>query len=151
MNNNPDEMKQVIVIRTDLKMRKGKMISQACHASLGAMLKMASKQTIGPDNCGHPECIAYLFKKDSYVTKWLEGIFTKITCRVESEEELLEIYDAIKYFNFKINSPPRVVPVILITDAGLTEFHGIPTNTCIAIGPAPIAVVDQFTKDLKLL
>jgi len=30
------EIKQVIVIRTDLEMGKGKMISQACHASLEA-------------------------------------------------------------------------------------------------------------------
>ena len=32
-------MKQAILIRTDLKMDKGKMCSQACHASIAAFLK----------------------------------------------------------------------------------------------------------------
>jgi PTH2 family peptidyl-tRNA hydrolase len=32
-------MKQAIIIRTDLKMKKGKIAAQAAHASLGAMKK----------------------------------------------------------------------------------------------------------------
>jgi len=38
-------MKQVIVMRTDLKMGKGKIAAQACHASLGAY-KNSSKMDI---------------------------------------------------------------------------------------------------------
>ena len=34
--------KQVIIIRMDLKMSKGKAIAQACHASLGAYRKAGS-------------------------------------------------------------------------------------------------------------
>jgi peptidyl-tRNA hydrolase len=39
----------------------------------------------------------------------------------------------------------------LITDAGLTEFAGVPTNTCVAIGPAWNEKVDAITGALKLL
>ncbi|RLJ02891.1 MAG: peptidyl-tRNA hydrolase [Candidatus Aenigmatarchaeota archaeon] len=35
--------KQIIVLRTDLKMSRGKMIAQACHASLGAYKKSDQK------------------------------------------------------------------------------------------------------------
>ena len=34
--------KQVIVIRKDLNMRKGKMVAQGAHASLRAILKLGS-------------------------------------------------------------------------------------------------------------
>ena len=37
-------MKQVMVIRTDLKMGKGKIAAQACHASLGAYKKSDSQK-----------------------------------------------------------------------------------------------------------
>ena len=149
--NNPDEMKQVIVWQNSITCRRGKQISQCCHASLKAILDHASKTILGPDFFGFPEYRAYCFVRDSYIDKWLNGIFTKITCRVESEKELLDLYEEVKEYNNTIPSNEERVPVVLITDSGLTEFHGIPTNTCIAIGPAPIELVDTFTKHLKLL
>jgi PTH2 family peptidyl-tRNA hydrolase len=39
----------------------------------------------------------------------------------------------------------------LIVDAGLTEFGGVPTKTCCAIGPAWAEDVDKITGELKLL
>jgi PTH2 family peptidyl-tRNA hydrolase len=39
----------------------------------------------------------------------------------------------------------------LIVDAGLTEFRGVPTKTCCAIGPAWSDAVDAITGDLPLL
>jgi PTH2 family peptidyl-tRNA hydrolase len=43
------------------------------------------------------------------------------------------------------------VPVALITDAGQTEFHGVPTKTCCAVGPAWVEEVDAITGTLSLL
>lgn len=130
------EIKQVIVMRKDLNMRKGKIAAQASHASLGSLLKFFNKET--KDNKTTYSCS---FDKDSILDKWLNGIFTKICLYVESEEELLKIYEKVE--NAKI-------PCALITDAGLTEFHNQPTITCLGIGPFYASEIDKITGDLKL-
>ena len=79
--------------------------------------------------------------KDTILDSWLNGIFTKICLSVDSEEELLKIY----------NSIPTEIPSVLITDSGLTEFNGVPTNTCIGIGPWDSDEIDKITGHLKLL
>lgn len=118
------ERKQVIVLRKDLNMRKGKMVAQGAHASLGAILHNGKLKS-NPD-----------------VDAWLEGRFTKICVSVGSEEELLEIYNQAGLA--KLNRS-------LITDAGLTEFDGVPTKTAVAVGPGIPEVVDKITGHLKLL
>ena len=57
---------------------------------------------------------------------WLTGSFAKVCCRVDSEEELLQIHD---------KALESGLEVYLITDSSRTEFHGQPTRTCLAIGP----------------
>ena len=74
--------------------------------------------------------------------EWLDGLFTKIVVSVDSELELLEIHH--KAMNAGI-------PCALIQDSGATEFHGVPTYTCCAIGPAEAKEIDPITKHLKLL
>lgn len=115
-------MKQVIVMRKDLGMRAGKMVAQGAHASLGCTIK----------NWWRPS-----------VWKWLfSGPFTKICVRVESEYELDDVYD---------QACMRGLPVVMITDAGKTEFGGVPTKTCIAVGPATDEQLRPVTGGLKLL
>ncbi len=118
------ERKQVIVLRKDLGMRKGKMVAQGAHASLAAILRDRKLKT------------------NDDVEGWLEGRFTKICVSVDSEDELIEIYNKAR--NAKLNCS-------LITDAGLTEFHGEPTKTAVAVGPGIPEIVDKITGDLKLL
>jgi len=62
-------MKQVIIIRTDLKMGKGKIAAQSSHASVASMLKAR--------------------KED--MEEWMEGGMKKVVLKVASEKELLEI------------------------------------------------------------
>ena len=137
------EAKQVIVIRKDLKMRKGKMVSQGCHASLGAFLKFAISHTIMHPIAG-PIGIQYLFKilDKTPLYEWLEGIFTKIVVGCDSEEELLELHKQAEEAGIK-NA--------LIQDAGKTEFHGKPTYTALGIGPDYSEKIDKITGHLKLL
>lgn len=134
------EVKQVIVFRHDLlkSLRKGKIAAQVAHASLGALLKMSDRYF--DENINHHKII-FTFPDDSILDKWLNGIFTKICLMVENEEELLNLYEKVKASG---------IPCSLITDAGNTEFHGVPTNTCLGIGPWWSEYIDEFTGDLKL-
>ena len=115
------KQKQILIWRNDLKVRKGKFAAQLAHASLKATL----------DNLEHPN-----------VKQWLDELFTKIVVRVESEEELFEVLN---------NAKAAGLITALITDSGLTEFNGVPTNTCIAVGPATQEELESITGHLSLL
>lgn len=128
--------KQVIVMRTDLNMRKGKMIAQACHASLGVFTQTMVWKFTETDE------IRFTFWGDKDTKEWFVNSFTKICVGCSSEEELEMIYAKAKLMD---------LPCILITDNGTTEFNGVPTKTCIAIGPAQSHIIDKITGHLKLL
>lgn len=49
--------KQVIVIRTDLKMSRGKLIAQCCHAAISAVKKTSKKDFIAWDRNGQKKVI----------------------------------------------------------------------------------------------
>lgn len=131
--------KQVIVMRKDLGMRKGKMIAQGAHASIGALLDLFNKK-VSEDQ--KTTTYSLSFNKNSVLDDWLNGKFTKVCVGVNSEEELLSIYYKAK---------TEYLPVKLITDSGLTEFHGQLTKTCICIGPYIAEEIDKITGDLPLL
>ena len=73
---------------------------------------------------------------------FFNGLFTKICVSCDSEQELEELYKKAK---------DAKLPCSLIVDAGLTEFNGTPTKTCIAIGPANSEEINKITGHLKLL
>jgi len=130
--------KQVIVMRKDLNMRKGKMVAQGAHASLKALLdsEYLLEGVAQQVNCARlPEP----------VTLWLEGSFTKICVSVTSEEELQAVFDDAG------KRLPGDCPIALITDSGRTEFNGVPTKTCCAIGPWWSDEIDGITGKLPLL
>lgn len=140
--------KQVIVMRKDLGMRKGKMVSQGSHASLGALLTMFDREEWMDNSCVSYYLIycndGVISKRNQVLASWLDGVFTKICFGVDNEEELISLYKKIK------NEAPEI-PISLIEDCGLTEFHGVKTKTCIGIGPWLSDEIDTFTKHLKLL
>ena len=133
-------MKQVLVIRKDLNMRKGKMVAQGAHASMAAVLKGAEFEDF---DWGYGEPTPTMSVPITpEVRDWLTGIFTKICVSVDSEEELLAIYEDAK---------DSKLPCSLIQDSGLTEFNNIPTYTAVAVGPGSAKHVDLITGHLKLL
>lgn len=137
----PNRIKQVIVMRHDLGMRRGKQIAQGSHASMAFLTRRLNFDT-KLSKLGNPK------QKVSYVDvseveqEWLDSSFAKVCVRVNSEEELMEIRDKAKEVGLEVH---------LITDSGKTEFHGEPTNTCLAIGPDYSDKIDPITGDLKLL
>lgn len=137
-------IKQVIVMRNDLNMRKGKMIAQGSHASMAFLTSKAKFRLFSekPMLAQNYSFINEILSNPLEVQEWMEDGFTKVCVRCESEEELVELYNKSK--EAKLN-------VELITDSGLTEFAGVPTKTCIAIGPNKNEEIDKITGHLKLL
>lgn len=125
--------KQVIVLRKDLNMRKGKMVAQGAHASLAAILNLGRRDD--------DEQITTI-PLNNWATSRLTGRFAKICVYVTSEAALLDVYRRAKESGLM---------AALIQDAGLTEFGGIPTFTAVAIGPDRPDRIDPITGHLPLL
>ena len=118
----PDfKYKMVLVLRTDLKMSKGKIAAQAGHAAVSAA-EEAKKR--------HPK----------WWKKWFEEGQCKIAVKARSENELLEL---------ERKAEELELPFALISDRGLTELPP-GTITCLGIGPAPSNRVDKITGELDL-
>jgi peptidyl-tRNA hydrolase, PTH2 family len=125
--------KQVIVMRKDLGMRKGKMIAQGAHASLKVLVDAGALDA---------ERTTFAMPLTPAAAAWLGGRFTKVCVSVDSEAALDEIV---------VRAQAAGVRCALIIDAGHTEFHGVPTKTCCAVGPAWADAVDAITGALPLL
>lgn len=117
--------KQIIVVRTDLNMRKGKIAAQAAHASMKVLLDRA---TVRDGVLSMP--------LSGPMADWVAGRFTKIVLGVASEADLVRAYE---------EALSRGIPAALVTDAGATEFHGVPTRTAAAIGPDEADWIDAIT------
>jgi peptidyl-tRNA hydrolase, PTH2 family len=124
--------KQVIVMRKDLHMRKGKMIAQGAHAAMRVLLEAG---TFTPDG-------TFALAPGPAMAAWLGGRFTKVCVSVDSEAALDDVIARARVAG---------VPCSVIVDSGKTEFHGVPTKTCCAVGPAWTDEVDAITGALPLL
>jgi len=129
------EIKQVIVIRKDLNMRKGKCVAQGAHASLKVAIELERQCVMWK---GHPS----FQKMYGIYMEWMSGLQTKVCVGVSSEQELQSIYDRAK---------DAGLPCALIVDAGKTEFDGVPHKTSCAVGPAECSEIDKITGHLTLL
>lgn len=117
------DIKQVIVVRPDLKMGKGKLAAQVAHAALDAAEAARKK---------HP----------GWYDSWREQGQAKVVVKGEGGEEgLLDLQRQARSLG---------LPVSLIQDRGLTQLEP-GTTTCLGIGPAPAGEVDKVTGKLKLL
>ncbi len=120
-----DPVKQVILYRRDLNMRKGKIAAQVAHASLAVLLRR--------DEGSWGRLSVPL---DPAMASWIARGTAKVVLSVESEADLLRAYEEAR---------ARGLPAELVTDAGRTEFKGVPTRTTCAIGPARAADIDAIT------
>ena len=113
-------------------MRRGKAMSQVAHASMKVLLDRAEKS----------EDSIKIWLLDPALKEWINGSFTKVVVSVDSGEELTSLVDKAVALG---------LPTSMIVDNGWTEFHGVPTLTCAAIGPADSEIIDSVTSHLKLL
>ncbi|MGP3668191.1 MAG: peptidyl-tRNA hydrolase Pth2 [Candidatus Bathyarchaeota archaeon] len=112
---------QNIIIRDDLKISKGKICAQVAHAAVSAYEETRKS---------HVE----------WAEKWLKEGQRKVILKVESLEKIYEI---------KVKAEKLGLPLALIEDKGLTELPP-GTVTCLAIGPAPLNLVNKVTGGLPL-
>lgn len=126
-------------MRKDLNMRKGKMCAQAAHASMKVILDLMFDVE---DNRNNLKFKTLCMEKGKPLDQWINGIFKKIVVYVNSEQELLDVYNSAMERNLICS---------LIQDAGQTEFNGVSTYTCCAIGPGSDEEIDKITGELPLL
>lgn len=116
------QFKQVIVVRRDLDMGKGKLAVQVAHASLSAAEEARKRFT-------------------EWWDAWLREGQCKVAVRVDSVEEILRLERKSKELR---------LPLAMVSDRGLTQVKP-GTITCLGIGPAPSSLVDTLTGNLDLL
>ncbi|MBY0359871.1 MAG: aminoacyl-tRNA hydrolase [Candidatus Obscuribacterales bacterium] len=120
-------LKMVLVVRKDLKVHKGKIGSQIGHAV----------QEIIIDRSGEKPKL----RDEQWLYDWLADEYPKITVSVNSEAELLAVFEQAKAAGLNAH---------LVQDLGHTEFKGMLTYTVVSIGPAPAELVDPITGKLPL-
>jgi len=116
------EYKQCIVLRTDLGMSTGKLISQACHAAVESS-ELAKKL------------------RHKAWRAWMDEGAKKVVLQVDSLEDLEELAEKAEGLDI-VN--------VLIHDRGLTEVPP-GTLTALGLGPDNSEKMDNVTGTLKLL
>ena len=115
--------KQAIIVRSDLKLPRGKLAVQVAHASVENVLKILN---IGDS---------------SKIECWKQEGMKKVVLKVESLDELLRKFNEAK---------SKGIVVSLIKDAGKTVVEP-GTITCIALGPDKESKIDEIAEELKLI
>ena len=149
MGSSSYKAKQMIVMRRDLKMRKGKIAAQAGHACVEATLMALAREgrldevRVLRDEDGAPSGVALDPPESAHtpLSDWFDAGVAKVCVYVDSEEELLDLAAKGRELGFI---------VALIRDAGFTEFHGEPTYTCLAFEPLSAEEIDPLTGKLPL-
>lgn len=127
LNDVPGEVRMALVIRQDLGMQKGKIAAQCCHAALSCFRMIGcdpSRESFNPQ----------------MVQRWLKCGQAKITLKCPDKDTMDELY--AKAISLGVNA-------CVIHDAGRTQIAA-GSATVLGVGPAPKAVLDQITGDLKL-
>jgi len=114
--------KQVIAVRTDLDMSRGKIAVQVAHGAVSAAER------------------ARITHQDVWKA-WIDEGQKKVAVKVASETDLLDLRRLAV-----VNRLPNAI----IRDAGMTELPP-GTITVVGIGPALAAEIDKVTGNLKLL
>jgi PTH2 family peptidyl-tRNA hydrolase len=117
-------MKLVFIVRTDIGIGKGKVASQCAHAAVSCYQQMinTSPETLRSwELMGQPKIV--------------------LKAEEDGEQYLLELCDKAKGAG---------LVTAIVRDAGKTQVES-GTVTVLGIGPGKSALIDQITKQLKLL
>lgn len=112
------ELTQYLIVNNSLGMNKGKIAAQCAHAAVAVLEKINLK----------------------IIKEWKEQGMKKIVLKVNSTEELLELFEKTK----------KELPCALITDAGKTQIAS-GSKTVFACGPIEENKAVKYFEKLKLL
>jgi PTH2 family peptidyl-tRNA hydrolase len=121
-----ERIKMVLVVRKDLGMSTGKMSAQCAHAAVAVaelVLESSNDLWLG------------------WYSNWRANGATKIA---------LQCLDEVTLKTLKAEAVKARLPCYVISDAGRTQIAA-GSKTVLAIGPAPVDVVDRITGHLSLL
>lgn len=115
-------LKMALVVRSDLKMSKGKIASQCSHAAI-----MCYQES--------------MYNNGEILRNWVLTGQPKIVLKVDSLEEMKEVFD---------RAMQEGVLAKGVMDAGRTQLEP-GTETVIGIGPDTAENIDKVVSHLKLL
>jgi PTH2 family peptidyl-tRNA hydrolase len=130
------DTKQVILVRKDLEMPPGKVAAQVAHASMGVILNEFRTAKVGYLMDGTTIGV------NEAACHWLENSFAKVC---------LGVKDLAQLERYEERAKEAGLTVCKITDSGRTIFDGVPTITCLAIGPGFVDDINKVTGRLQLL
>ena len=145
-------MKQIIIVRKDLNMSKGKMAAQVAHASM-AFLTNAIKNcsNISKFDTSYYNC-GFLIPKELY-ENWICGSFTKVILEAKNKYQLEKVYiianelgfkEGIHYFPIKDNCYTELEPEeVDENDIGRTL-------TCVGFIPLDDETANKISKKYQL-
>lgn len=146
--------RQVIIVRKDLNMGKGKVCAQVAHASMSFltwMFRDNCNQWISNDGSTYYSS-ELTFDKDLY-EQWINGAYTKTVCEAKNKNHLLKAITIAESLGLK-----EGIDFFCIRDNCLTELepeeideNGVGrTLTCIGFKPLPDEVAHQISKKYQL-
>ncbi|KAH9586745.1 Peptidyl-tRNA hydrolase [Trypanosoma melophagium] len=149
LSHHGEPMKMTLVVRKDLKMGTGKIAAQCAHAAVAVVEDINSRRhtatitTRGENGVNPSACEAAELNGEwvSWLDAWKFAGSTKVALQCESEERLMEALWAAKR---------ESLPHALIRDAGRTQIAP-GSKTVLAVGPAPVSLVDRVTGNFKLM
>ena len=112
----------VLCVNTSLKMGKGKIAAQCCHAAMGVIEELLAEDPAlweHYQSCGQPKIA-------------------------------LQVKDPAEMHRLAKHAQGLGVLNYIVRDAGRTQIPA-GSQTVVAIGPAPKSLIDQVTGHLKLL
>ena len=117
-----DEVKMVLVIRGELRLKAGKAAVQVAHAAV--MLTLEARKS-----------------NSTEFEQWLRQGQKKIALVAETLDDLEELQRRARR---------QRIPTVFVEDAGLTEVAP-GTHTCLGLGPSRTDALDPLTRQLPLL
>ncbi|XP_054788851.1 uncharacterized protein LOC129294471 [Prosopis cineraria] len=121
-SNGDQELKMVLVVRQDLKMKSGKIASQCAHAATGMYAEL-------------------MHSHRSLLRQWEQLGQPKIVLTCKNQQEMNKLKEAAESIG---------LPTFVVADAGRTQVAA-GSKTVLAVGPGPKAYVDSVTGKLALL